>query len=332
VLYSTLASAELATWRALEAYGCDADAMFVKAGLDPHKLHEPGSRYAARASARLWELFRDETQDPGLGLKVATFWHPASIHALGFAWLASSSLQEALERIVRYYRVVTDIERVTLEHLPHVTKLYLHIPSTDIAGPDEIYDAFFASLILMCRHSYGDHFAPRRLSLARPAPVDTDAFKAFFRCPVEFGAPAHAISLDSTQLREILPTGNAELAHASDRIVTRYLAQLDRRYLSMQVKALLIDRLSSGNVSQESVAEELHVSLRTLQRRLEDEETTYKEILDETRQELAAQYVRQSHLAINEIGFLLGFSEPANFSRAFRRWNGVSPSIARAAG
>jgi AraC-like DNA-binding protein len=105
-----------------------------------------------------------------------------------------------------------------------------------------------------------------------------------------------------------------------------YLARFERGSIKLQVEARLVEQLSSGHATQESIAKALNLSPRTLQRKLKEEGTTYKQLLDTTRRELAAQYVKESHLSVNEITFLLGFSEPANFSRAFKRWTGVSPS------
>lgn len=322
--YTSLASVELMMWRTLEDYGLDPEAIFIEAGLDPDQLHESGSRYSARASYRLWKLARAATGDPGLGLKVASFWHPSAMHALGFAWLASDNLAEAFGRLVRYYRVVNDIERVSLDDLGNTMRLTLH-KLKPLLATDEMYDTLFATIILLSRFSYGKQFNPLRVSLRRPVPKRTRDFTEFFGAPVTFDADEDAIYFPKAPLRESLPTANVEMAHASDRIVTRYLARLDRSHMAMQVKAELIDLLPSGNVTQQDVAKALNVSLRTLQRRLADEGTNYTTVLDETRRELATQYIQRSHMPINQIGFLLGFSEPSNFSRAFRRWTGRAP-------
>ena len=95
---------------------------------------------------------------------------------------------------------------------------------------------------------------------------------------------------------------------------------------TIQVKTKLIQELPSGHICEENIAEDLYMSQRSLQRRLREEGTTYKELLNETRRDLAAQYIKVSGVSINEITYLLGFSEPSNFSRAFKRWTGVSPS------
>lgn len=329
--YTTLASVELMMWRALEAYGCDPKTLFIKAGLDPDKLHHPGSRYSARSTFRLWEMAREETGDPCLGLKVAGFWHPSAVHALGFAWLASTTLEEAFQRLVRYYRVVTDLERLTFEEFSDAMRLSLHELKPESPATDEMYDSFFATITMLCRSSYGEHLNPLRVCMRHPVPGQAQAFRDFHRAPVRYGANEDAIYFGKAEVCQALPTANAELAHASDQIIARYMAHLDRTHMSMRVKAELIDRLPSGNATQQVIADALHVSLRTLQRRLAEEGTTYSSVLDETRSELATQHVKWSQLSIKEIGFLLGFSEPSNFARAFKRWTGVAPAVYRGA-
>lgn len=100
---------------------------------------------------------------------------------------------------------------------------------------------------------------------------------------------------------------------------------MDRSDIVMQVKAQLTDNLSSGNMTETHLAELLNMSQRSLQRRLEEKKQNYKALLEETRYELAVQYVNNSRLSFNEITYLLGFSEASNFSRAFKRWTGKSP-------
>jgi AraC-like DNA-binding protein len=174
-----------------------------------------------------------------------------------------------------------------------------------------------------------ERFAPEAVFVRRERPECHAAYEQFFGAPVSFGAEHNALRFPGSLLRQAMPAGNVELAHVNEQVVSRYLAQLNREDVAMQVKAYLVDKLPSGDVREEAVAVRLSMSLRSLQRRLQDQGTSYKELLEQTRRELAEQYVRNTHLSINEITFLLGFTEPANFSRAFRRWHGVSPSAFR---
>ncbi len=123
-----------------------------------------------------------------------------------------------------------------------------------------------------------------------------------------------------------MATANPELVRINDQNVTDYLAHLDRHDVTMQVRAKLIERLPSGQVTEEEIANSIHISQRSLQRRLKEQGLSFTQLLANTRSELGLQYVRDPQRSFNEIAFLLGFSEPGNFIRAFKRWHGKSPS------
>jgi AraC-like DNA-binding protein len=150
--------------------------------------------------------------------------------------------------------------------------------------------------------------------------------KSELRAPIEFGTPCIALEIDRKTADQRLPTGNTELAHINELSLVEYLARLDRDAVGANVTALLVELLPAGPVSEDEMARRLFLSKRSLQRRLAEEETSFRQILDSTRHDLALRYLGNSHLTINEIGYLLGFSDPSNFTRAFRRWEGLSPS------
>lgn len=322
---TSLASAELLLWKALDAHGVDAGALFERAGVDPAKMQDPDARYSGPEALRLWELAVEAAKDPCLGLSLVRYWHPSSLHALGFAWMASASVKDALERLVRYFRILTNAEELSLEETDEAYRLWFIDPGRHPRAPDAAYDALMAVVVEMCRSIYGPEFHPLRVTMKRVEPSCIGDFFGAFRAPIEFSAPEDMLFFAKDHVKMPLPTANADMARASERIIAEYLAHVDRAAIAMRVRAKVIDRLPSGHVSEESVAEALNLSQRTLQRKLKEEGTTYKQLLEEIRRELAAQYMRESRLSINEITYLLGFSEPSNFSRAFKRWTGASP-------
>ena len=147
-----------------------------------------------------------------------------------------------------------------------------------------------------------------------------------FGCCIEYSADAHRLSFDATLANTPLPTAQPELARLNDQTVIDYLARYEHNNLAMQVRAKIIEGLPDGGPSQEKIAQTLNTSLRSLQRRLRDEDTNFKNLLSETRQQLALQYISDSSRSIGEITYLLGFSEPSNFTRAFKRWTGKTPA------
>lgn len=123
------------------------------------------------------------------------------------------------------------------------------------------------------------------------------------------------MEIDGSVAQKPLSTANADRAHANERVIANYLAELGGRGTVERVRARLLDDLPSGTVTQKSAAEALNMSLRTLQRRLRDDRTTYQEILDDTHRQLAKRFIRDHTLSLNEITYLLGFSEISSFSR-----------------
>jgi AraC-like DNA-binding protein len=184
-------------------------------------------------------------------------------------------------------------------------------------------------VVKMCRTSYGESFAPREVMLPLSG-RDCDAGRrAYFRAPIRYEASDMALVMGRPELEAPLSTSNAELVRTSEESVRAYLMRLDRGSLVEQVKLRLSERLPAGQASAEAIADELHMSPRTLQRKLRERGKTYRDVLEETRRELAEQYIQDPTVSINEITFLLGFSEPSSFTRAFRRWRGTSPTAYR---
>src|SRR5690606_4145779 len=140
-----------------------------------------------------------------------------------------------------------------------------------------------------------------------------------------------SIEYRSSDLDARLGGGNVELARHNDEVVARYLARIEREPGTSRLRSWLIDKLSAGEPSQQAAAKAMGMSLRNLQRRLAEDGTTYREVLSETRRELACSYLEEGRLSVTEIAFLLGFSDTSAFSRAFRRWTGEAPSTWSAA-
>jgi len=326
--FSALSSAILLLAKGIDSYGHDSAELFAKAGLDHSRLKDPLARFSFQAVTRLWGLARDLIDDPCFGIKVASFWHPTSLHALGYSWLASNSLAEAFERTARYIRIVNTGAKGALQ-IEKTEDAYCLILDPSKMNPRPIpvaIDASLAMLMIMCRAAYGEGLRPIRVSYQHPAPGNTDCFSDFYKAPVSFSQPQTAMWLEADVVTAPLATANPELVRINDQIVTDYLAQLDRQDVTMQVRAKLIERLPSGQVTEEEIASSINISQRSLQRRLKEQGLSFTQLLASTRSELGLQYVRDPQRSFNEIAFLLGFAEPGNFTRAFKRWHGKSPS------
>jgi len=306
----------------LLSYGCDSSALFQRVGLN---ADAPEDRVQAVTMQRLWRLAVEETGDDSFGITFAQHMQPAALHGLGFSWMASSTLLDAFERLVRYYRIIATAGEVILDQSGDLVKLWYKIPAPAGRAAPASLDAVLAVFVQLCRITKSTDFSPVRVELQREAPANRDKFSAFFRAEVVYQCAENCLYFDPDELNQPLAMASPELARVNDRIVIDYLQRYDNSHSGNQVRACIIDLLPSGPPSQETVARALNMSARTLQRRLSSDALTYKQLLEDVRLSLAKQYLKEAGRSVSEVTYLLGFSEPSNFARAFKRWTGVSP-------
>lgn len=323
---TSLSSWGLAMKSALDSRGIDSVALFKQAGLDVDALSDPLARYPLAATTRLWRLAIDTTKDPSFGIEVARHSRPTYFHALGFSLAASSSLAEAFERVVRYFRLVSDAAAMTLEQSDEGYRFSVHLVDPVQRPADEAVDAFVALAVRVCRVLSDRTFNPKRVALRRPPPPDDSAFRRYFRVSVEFGAETDVLVFDKASFEARLGGGNAELARMSDQVVASHLATVGADRFANKLHLLLVDTLPRGEPDEAELASKLGSSLRNLQRRLAEEGTSYKDVLDDTRRQLARSYLADGRHSVSEVAYLLGFQAASSFTRAFRRWEGASPT------
>lgn len=326
---TSLTSGVLMLWKTLEAYGYDSEKIFAQSGLDPEKLSDPDARYRDEKILKVWQFILDEIKDPCIGLKVAEYFHPTTLHALGFAWLSSESLAAAFHRVVRYSKIVTDHDAFSFRETDDDFEFSIQVNKDGTFFPDEDYDMAMAIVVKLCRISMGRNYSPICIDFKRPEPGCLKEFQEFFRSKIKFNQPAWVIHLEKKDVLKPLATANSELTRLNEQVMLDYLERKERSDIVMRVRKKIIEQLSSGNITQNLVSESLNMSERNLQRKLKEQGASFKKMLEETRAELAKIYLDNKKYSINEITYLLGFSEPANFTRAFKRWNGLSPSMYR---
>ena len=319
------------TWKVISSYGIEPEPLFRKQNIDPARISDPYFRASKRALNGVWANAAQLINDQGFGLRSAEFLHPSHMGALGYAWLASTSLRTALIRVSRYVHFIADDIEVDLhesDELYSVTVKEQGIPERFLWASD----SSLAILTALCRMNYGAKLHPVSVELQHAAPGDPGNYFGFFRCPVRFECEADRIHLAVKVVDKKLPSANPQLAQLSDQVMIQTLGRLSRERVVPRVKSSIIDLLPSGNVNDEQIAAELSMSTRSLQRKLNKKNTTFKQLLTEVRQELADKYIRNNQLSLTEISFMLGFSEVSSFSRAFKRWTGESPSEYRDTG
>lgn len=324
---TTIAGYSLAIAKALQHYGVDSEPLLLAAGIPAAVRNDPMIRLSVSQLTDLYRRCVEATGDPYFGLTVARFIHISNMHALGHALAASANLLDFCQRLERYFRIAsqTAVPSVSLDGAEGTLSLKLVAP---LSG--ETQDAFVGFLILAMRQLYKPEFCPLRVGLSRPQPGPSlEPYEKLFRVPVSFERPEISIVIARHDLEQPLAGACAELAQMHDEVAARYLARLDKDDVVAQVRHKIIEFLPNGNCGRNRVAAALCMSPATLQLKLAQREASFQSILEDTRKELACAYLQSESRPITEVAFMLGFTDTSNFTRAFRRWTGQSPSAYR---
>lgn len=320
-----LLSSENILWEILSKYGHDPEPFFFEEGVNKDMLFEQGKRISFNQVNNLWTKAESLIEDPCFGLEAANFWHPSYFGALGYAWLASITLRNALERLERYFHILSQKADVKLEE----SKDGLNLILSDSIQPPAFMDSGMASIISGCRLNCGEDFRPLSVNIIHEKPTCSGRYFQLFKAPVYFGAEKDSILFSHEDLDLRLSSGNPYLASISDQLMIEYMANLDRDNIIHRVKYAIIEHIPDGKITDDKIAKTIFMSVRSLQRNLNKLGTTFGSVLDETRRELAEHYVSDFKEDLTEVAFKLGYSEQSSFSRAFKRWTGISPSAYR---
>jgi len=329
---TAIATAGRILWRMLENRGIDPASLFEEAGLDASSRDNPLVRYPVKEATLVWRRASEILDDPTFGLTIAKVWQPSDFHALGCAFMASATLRDALNRLVRYNPVVYNVISYSLiERGGRVILSYNPVPD-EIDESAILEDTRWAVVLDACRRVYGAELDPLEVAFWHSEPESgMDAFLEHFRCPLRFGETVASMTFPTEILDKRLPAANRELALSLDRTLSDYASKLQRDDIVSRTKSIISDNLPSGNYTSEAVAFELNMSPRSLQRKLAADGTTYRKLVDSVRQELAESYLGDGSFTLEEISYLLGFSSQASFCRAFKRWTGLTPQEFRSA-
>ncbi|WP_242486418.1 AraC family transcriptional regulator [Pseudomonas sp. TH03] len=321
---TTIGSYTVAIARALDASGVDSKRIFTAIGIPLDVSTDPMTRLPAATMNKLYRACVDVTNNPYFGLTVAKHIHLTHLHALGYSLAASGTLLDFCRRLERYFRLVSQVAKASLNQADEqVLMRFDHL----VGLSNETEDAFFGFLIRTMRLLYKQEFKPVRVELCRPMPHEgAGPYEALFRAPVLFGQASSLLVFDKAELAQPLSGSCPELAQVNDNIIISYLARLDKSDVITGVTQKIIEFLPDGDCSRDKVASALCMSPTKLQLKLSQRGTHFQQLLDDTRKELACSYLSQASRPVTEITFLLGFSDTSNFTRAFKRWTGLSPT------
>jgi len=325
---SVFAPSTINLWRTIESYGIDPAPLFEVEGIQLKPPIDPCARHSYEKIDRIRAKAVELSGDEAIGLRSASVYLPSQFGALGYAWQASLTLRSACMRLERFVRVVN--VKATFRVEDHdgcmVVTLKVDAPSEAETARD---DGALALVTKMSRLVSGEHFRLCSVNFRHAPPKDIKPYFEYFGCELNFNQAENQLLIPLSIADETLVGANPELALLNDKVVTRRLARLDKDDIVSRVRAILVDQLPQGGVSDDTVADALHMSVRTMHRKLTDAESNFRSLLVEIRRNLAEAYIMDNSLTLTEISLLLGFSEPSSFSRAFKSWTGTAPSEAR---
>jgi len=327
---SVFAPSVMTLWKTIESYGIDPESLFAAEDLKVKLPIDPSMRIPYEKVDRIRAKAAKLCGDEAIGIRAASVISPSQFGALGYAWQASLTLRQGCERLERFARVLNNkvVFKVSDSYDCMVVTMQLNIPSENLAVRD---DAALAIITRMSRMVCGDRFRLKTVNFKHPVPRDMKPYFEFFACELNFDQPENQLFIPLNFADEVLVGSNSELALLNDQVVTRRLAMMDKNDIVARVQSALMEQLPKGNISDDSVAESLHMSVRTMHRKLAEEDSNFRTLLVEMRRDLAEHYIQDNSLTLTEISLLLGFSEPSSFSRAFKGWTGSAPSEARQA-
>ena len=300
--------------------------------LSPSEVRSPTTQVSVNQVIESYQNAIRLSGDLHFAFKTGLKAHVSSYGMYGFAILSSMNFRETMQFAVKYHQLATPLVKLqfreeagraewTIDPLPH--------PAIDARLYRFIVEMQFGVHMSLHRDVMGSAFYPSALEVTFAAPEAEDNTHESLGCPVAFGQPRNRFLFDAAWLNGAPQFGN-EITYAS---VLAFCDDLHDRMqnrigVAGKVRSFLLATLGR-NTSLEHVAAHLGVPVRTLRRKLHDEDTSFRDLFDQLRAEVAIKYLRDTQMTIDDIAFALGFSETSNFRHAFRRWNHASPQEVR---
>jgi len=320
--------------------GASRRALLDRAGLTADDLSEQDKHVPLARYATLLDAAADLTGDPAIAIKFGEAVRMQEISIVGLICEACERTPDVGVQLQRYAALVVDDGRAEpgalIRGAANEEGAWIEGPSEIFTNYPKIAEAEFARLVWNARVMFAEtpEFEtigwPLEVHFRHAAPADPSEHERIFKAPVTFSSHWNAMRIDPRFLTLKQPPVNryvfAVLSARADEMLKSFQASRTTRG---RVESLLMESLHTGQANMDAISSKLALSRRTLHRRLKAEGVTFEQILDELRRQLALDFLAARKVTVSETAYLLGFSDPAAFSRAFKRWTGESPSAAR---
>ena len=309
----------------LEESGVPVAAVLRGAGLPETLFAQPRVLLTTEELFVFWRSVAAASADPAVGLMLGTEIRPEHFDLIALAALATGTLGEAMHQTSRYKQISCP-EEIQHETIADEWRIHFRWLLADDVEPEVLTDLCFAWVLNIARHGTQTKFSPLRLEFVRPRPYSR-AIERHFGCPVVFGTARNAIVFRVSDAERPFVTSNAELlALLAPQLDEELKQNKGQESFPERVRATIQKKLAGRRPRMQEIARELRISSRTLQRRLQDADSSFQSVLEEARHQLARHYLSHSMLELNEAAYLLGYEDANSFVRAFRTWEGIPPA------
>lgn len=310
--------------------GIDQRATLERVGIDPDAPWDPKVMIPADDYYHMLEEMAAQVDVTELPIHVGASMRCDEYGALGLAWKAAPTLAASCARIERYARLWTDVVSYELRDHPRGTLFILHRAGERRLGLRLSNEATLASGVSLARQVCPDPISPVEVFVQHAEPKSKAFHEAWFGCPVSFGAELDAILYSKEAMARSNILGDEGISCYLMSDLDRQLAQIETPAPIVQAaKGAIAQALSEGAPRMADIAMGLGLSARSFHRRLAEHSLSFQTLTEETRRELAEGLLKDPGHSLAEIAFLTGFSEQSAFSRAFKRWLGVTPASYR---
>jgi AraC-like DNA-binding protein len=305
--------------------GVSVSAVLRRAGLRRDLFEQTRVLVTTEELFALWQAVHDVSGDASIGLRLGTHTKMEHFHPTSLAALSTDNLGAALQRMARY-KLLSAPEEIIQEIDGDAWSVRFRWLLAGGAEPAVLTEYCFAATLSLARFGTGKRIVPLRVDLTQPR-EHRKALEGYFGCPIAFGAAHNAIVFHAADAECPLVTRNVELlAMLAPQLDAQLTRERREQTFTERVRDAIRMRLAGHRPTIDDIAGALHVSARTLQRRLQDEGESFQGVLENARHELARHYLGSSRLELNEAAYLLGYEDANSFVRAFRGWEGVPPA------
>lgn len=295
-------------------------------GISLTELADRDTRVSSRATMRALAQLVGITGDPTIGLKAGMQVDQGDFDVLEYAARSTTNFGDAMQLMARYLRVMNDAAEGALEVKGELA--YWHYrPGFDLVYPPATNDFIVASGIAFSRRNCVVYVPPIEVHVMHERPSYADKYALYLECPVVFGAAHNTVVIHKSRLEQPMQRANPTIAAVFEDQAKRALERLrERDGLTTKVREHVASQLGTGDISMQATSRAMAMGIATLRRRLEEDGSSYSDIVDGLRMELSRRYLADDSTTVSEVAFLLGFSDVRAFARAFKRWYGIAPT------